>query len=772
MPDYRFDGNEWVEVGSSEGNFGSHGSADCAYIAQSVYSSANLYSDLSWFSYGRLDTPKPLAPCPACNECWDIHKHSLNRTGGGTGEDKSYSGLTLEWWNVTDADYYVVQWCKTSDFQGPTLRAAKVAHDVTTTSQYYDMMLDVDVRRGDKLIWRVMAYSADGKVSAKSAPRSVTYCADNKRPKPAKNKQNNDTGSGSAGSHPDIANCEKANFCGKITGPDNLMCCHGKQMYHLQFAFSCKDEDGSDVYELVSVQWAVTGNPTDGGDVDGGIELVSSDNQTAVVNVKGKKSQKGVIAAQVTLKDKFTNTAFNCVLRKSINVDCKTGYPSYKPWLRSYMPLIHVTHRDYVGAVVCGDSVEKTKAGATISNSMSDSSGLTSLTKLCSGTYVATGAVVQFYKSLTPLPDFDPHRPDPDECHGQEPGVTDGGGTGQVTEVVHEARVVLPMPWDCSHIDVDAVEQCIASCYGGHSDGWSYFSLTSVTGLNLYKAPGPKVCLEYYETTYNFCRTRHDLVKYEGKYGPTYYSTCVDDCCPTTPTTTTTTTSTTTTTTTCDPTDPDCTTTTTTTTSAPCGIVTILSCPTSVRENQSGSVILARTGGCEGPCCVNIALSGPGAGIVTLTSTHRCWSSGGCWNLAVGFSVGRDANCVDETFTITISLDSSDPSACCGIGGSTTCTITIDDIDSCTTTTTGAPATTTTTTTSGPGTTTTTAAPCTCAHLNCNYTSFNDGVAWDWLLDPTSKCLECSPCSCPDGTTIYPKPTGAGETPATPPSCT
>ena len=127
------------------------------YITQSVYTSANLYSGLEWFSYGRLNTPRPLAPCPACNECWDVHPHSLNRTGGGTGEDKSFSGVTLEWTSVTDAAFYIVQWCKTEDFQGPTLRAAKVTHVGAATTQYYDMRLFSDVRRGDKLIWRVMA---------------------------------------------------------------------------------------------------------------------------------------------------------------------------------------------------------------------------------------------------------------------------------------------------------------------------------------------------------------------------------------------------------------------------------------------------------------------------------------------------------------------------------------------------------------------------------------------------------------------------------------
>ena len=740
MPDYRFDGNNWVDSSTPDDPiFGAAGS--CVYVSQNLYTSANLYSNLNWFSYGRLDTPNPYAPCEGCNECWDVHPFSLNRTGGGTGQNKSLSGAVFEWHPVTGADYYIVQWCKSDNFQGPTLRAAKVS------TTYYELKLYSDIRRGDKVFWRVMAYDTSGKVSAKSTPRDFTYCKDNKRPKPKKDKGGNDTGSGAAGSHPDIANCEKANFCGKITGPDNLMCCHGKQMYHLQFAWSCKDEDGANVYEFVSVQWAVTGNPNDGGAVDGGIEIVAQNNQTVTIHVKGKQSQKATIAAQITLKDTSTNTAFSCTLKKSINVDCATGFPSYKPWLRTYMPITHVTHRDYVGSAICSESLTKTYANAVVPNSLTDDSGLTDLTKLCSGTYVATGSVVQVQKIMTPVDEFDPERPEPDECNGQDPGGGEDGETGEVAEIIHEARVALPMPWDCRHIDVYAVEECIAKCYSHPRSG--HFSINDISNLQLYAVPEVvadphatppvagstrKHCLKWRESTFYFCRTKYNLVKYQTKYGPNWKYSCVVDqdtdtntnCCPTTTTTTTTLPpgyTTTTTTTTLAPTTttttvyPTTTTSTTTTTCTVNGGVVDMSLlgSAAINEGECRLIELKRSGGSYGECCVELSVTSVAAGITyTLHPTTHCFPDYFEGTLHSELCITHDSDCIPEIGTggqLVIEMTANLEGQCCNMGDKSL-TVTVYDDDVCptttTTTTTAAPTTTTTTTTAAPTTTTTT----------------------------------------------------------------
>ena len=693
MPDFRFDGKNWVESDTpNDPTFGAAGS--CVYVSQNLYTSANLYSNLNWFSYGRLNTPIPYAPCEGCNECWDVHPFSLNRTGGGTGANKSLSGAVFEWHPVSGADYYIVQWCKSDNFQGPTLRAAKVS------TTYYELKLYTDIRRGDKVFWRVMAYDTSGKVSAKSTPRDFTYCKDNKRPKPKKDKGGNDTGSGAAGSHPDIANCEMANFCGKITGPDNLMCCHGKQMYHLQFAWSCKDEDGQDVYEFVSVQWAVTGNPDDGGEVDGGIAISAQNAKTATIEVKSKKSQKATLAAQVTLKDKATNTAFNCVIKKSINVDCHTGYPSYKPWLHVYMPIIHVTDSDYVDdtGADCAASMEKTRS-TSFNSTLTDSSGTSGLHLLCSGQYVATGSVVQVSSQESDYADSQVDRPaEVDECLGQDPGGGSAGTSGKVTEVVHEARVALPMPWGCKHIDYHAVEDCIAKCYT--HPRFSYFSIHDISDLQLYSVPAaaayssggvdyPEVkrkhCLKWKETTINFCRTKYNLVKYRSHYGPNWKYSCVIDCCDDPPTTTTTPVPTTTTT------PIGWTTTTaavTTTTCTVAGGYVEIDVGGTITEGNCEQVSVTRAGGTNGDCCVVLSVTSAAAGIMyTLSPTTLCWSHGESGDLYAELCIEHDPDCIpDPSGELVITMSPSLTGQCCNLYNDTS-TWTVEEDDECTTTT-------------------------------------------------------------------------------------
>lgn len=277
-----------------------------AYLTQSLYPTPSFPTE-TWRQDTALETPELVSPTEGENVC------PQNTSGEGNN-----SNIELTWNAVPGATFYILQFCDNGSFNGPTLRSMKVA------TNSYNLKLITDVRLGQQLHWRVMAYNGTGGVSAKSEARSFKYeCpgGEGKNPSPG----DGGGGRGNAGGG-NGGNCGAFGVQVEVRGQDTTMCCD-KVFYGLKMSFKCKDAAGNATLVVDGVVWDLQ-QPFDGGttiEADMGVGGV-------LLKMDCLTSRTIKLVAWVTFRIVATNQQFQCRAEKKIVIDCHRGKPYWKPW--------------------------------------------------------------------------------------------------------------------------------------------------------------------------------------------------------------------------------------------------------------------------------------------------------------------------------------------------------------------------------------------------------------------------------------------------------
>jgi len=231
------------------------------------------------------------------------------------------TGVIVKWLAINGAAFYVVQWCNNSSFTGPTLKAIKTA-DI-----YYNLQFGTDIRIGEEVFWRVMAFnSSTGAVSGKSEVWQFIYdCSKMGGNLPANQNQQPDGGGGS-GVQGSL--CDEFNVSVKIKGPEGIMCCD-KNMWHVLITYDCEASDGTPVV-MSGVTWEIKQSGTAVHTV-----LLANNNLVVIYSNPGAGddvSEKFTIKAKVLFTVGLTT--FECVDEFRVTMDCDTGRPTVKPWMK------------------------------------------------------------------------------------------------------------------------------------------------------------------------------------------------------------------------------------------------------------------------------------------------------------------------------------------------------------------------------------------------------------------------------------------------------
>lgn len=276
----------------------------CYYMRQYIQL-AITQPGTAWRSDIILDTPELVSPLDGDSICAEE--------------------FDLEWEEVSGADYYIVQWCRSSAFTGPTMRSRKTAGTSVT--------LDLDdVPLETKVYWRVFAYSTTGGVSLKSEAWEVSKTCPNNP--------------GSPDGSPldfDFTKCTETGVKMIVDGPKWVMCCD-LAMWHLQMSWAHLDGSGNPVLRLDNVTWTVVQNPNDPHN-----DIQQQTEKFCTVRVNCKASQVFKLRVQAFFTDMRDMTSFACTEEVKVFVDCQTGLPQYKPWLQlNYGDgIVHYIHPDY-----------------------------------------------------------------------------------------------------------------------------------------------------------------------------------------------------------------------------------------------------------------------------------------------------------------------------------------------------------------------------------------------------------------------------------------
>jgi len=209
------------------------------YIIQGINPSVSL-PIVDWRSDVRLVTPELIAPENGEAVCPNIYTKTQ-------GDD---TDIILEWSAPDSATFSVVQICRNSSFSGPTFKAYKV------TGETYNLLLIDDFSKGDTLYWRVASYDGDGGMSDTSETFSVVWdCG----------KNHSGTGSNTSGARPGEINdlCRIFDVSSVIQGPGTVLQCSTPE-YALTVSWTCTNELGQELAELVDVTWQVVQQPNDG----------------------------------------------------------------------------------------------------------------------------------------------------------------------------------------------------------------------------------------------------------------------------------------------------------------------------------------------------------------------------------------------------------------------------------------------------------------------------------------------------------------------------
>lgn len=276
----------------------------CYHLYQSLYTYVQQPGTTWWSDYA-LEPPYLVYPAQDENVC-------------PPGADPQ---VVLRWSAVAGASFYVVQWCANSSFYGPTLRAARVA------TNEHPLAVGDDVRLGETIFWRVMAYNENGGVSFKSQTWQFQYECPNVR-WPLRNV---DGGHALAGA---LEKCEQFGVKMQVGGPDHAMCCD-RLMFHNKSTWSCKDEDGNERVQWLSQQWTIRQNPAEAV----GAVIEGADNGDVVIVVcECEASQVVIVRLTATFRWVPTAEEFTCFAEKRFRVDCHVGFAYSKPWLESPDP--------------------------------------------------------------------------------------------------------------------------------------------------------------------------------------------------------------------------------------------------------------------------------------------------------------------------------------------------------------------------------------------------------------------------------------------------
>lgn len=177
-----------------------------------------------------------------------------------------------------------------------------------------------------------------------------------------------------------------------------------------------------------------------------------------------------------------------------------------------------------------------------------------------------------------------------------------------------------------------------------------------------------------------------------------------------------------------------------------------------IDEDTCQQILVTRSGGSNGNCCVRLYVESAAAGIVyTLAPLQICWSDGDDGDRWAELCITNDADCIpDPDGELIIRMVSDLPGQCCNMG-SDRGEWDVSDDDECTTTTTAA------------ATTTTTADPCEAGVCTYEWICNNEmdcaGFGGSWSFVSKTGCD--SPCGCTqpvgDGTTHHESRVGTCE---------
>jgi hypothetical protein len=246
-----------------------------------------------WKSDAQLSAPELLAPKNSSNLC-KKDADLANVLNGG------YSGVTLEWESVVGANFYVVQWCYSPAFHGPTFRAAQVAG--TTKALYFGS----DIHYGRTIYWRVMAVSNSGATSVKSATWSFVFDCDD------------------INGNPEDIDCKAIDAKLEIAGTTFLRPGESR-LYILNASWDRNNRETGAVVTRQSVTWSVR----QGGE---NVAILCQDQNTAILQTKDTitENETIVLEAEVTfLYDAVSSGSidqtFTCDARLDILVE-KTAF--------------------------------------------------------------------------------------------------------------------------------------------------------------------------------------------------------------------------------------------------------------------------------------------------------------------------------------------------------------------------------------------------------------------------------------------------------------
>lgn len=285
----------------------------CYYIDQTLtphaYFGEGVWQDDCTLEQPRLKGPENSAKLCYQNGVW---------VEGGT-------GISVEWYPVPGASFYVLQTSINSSFFGPDFKSYKISGH----TPYYNF-LEGDIRFGETVYWRVWAYSNSGCTSIKSEERSFTWDCEVQD-----GKNGNPGGSGST--NPDINYCEAYKIQLDIEGPDRMYCCDQEDWF-AKIAYSCKDALGNEQVALVNTEWVVTKDAGGAGKIT---ELPFFDRLILVSSCH--VSQKLIITYKATFREISTLRVFTCQATKGVTINCETN-PKDKPWLKasSYADDLHL----------------------------------------------------------------------------------------------------------------------------------------------------------------------------------------------------------------------------------------------------------------------------------------------------------------------------------------------------------------------------------------------------------------------------------------------
>lgn len=236
---------------------------------------------LTWRQDGALDTPELVGPRNESYFCPPDADLSDYPVGGN-------SGAKLKWKAVSEASFYVVQWCNNSSFNGPTLRSTRI------TGTEYELKYQTDVRLGEETFWRVMAYNTSGNVSPLSDSWSFTYgCKDL-----LSNAEN------------ETINCSAFNVELVLEGQE-VVDAESQALYHLIINFNSEDKDGNPV-NFISTSWVVRQSSNNYA------SLACTSDKTAVVEFDATTAE--VVTVEATVTFSYKSSTFTCKQFKDVTI--------------------------------------------------------------------------------------------------------------------------------------------------------------------------------------------------------------------------------------------------------------------------------------------------------------------------------------------------------------------------------------------------------------------------------------------------------------------